>query len=402
MRRRIALVEFSPSGGLFQFSFQLGQALAERGHDVELVTGRDPELRSRVPGLRVLPLLPTWHPSAGVTDVRLWRKARRAFRAMSYLAAWWRVLRYVSRSQPDVVQLSGWRFPLDGWVVAQLARRRRRPRLVYVAHAPRPQNEQRPGAELFKSGTLLTGGMALGYRSVDAVIALGERTAEEVRTCYPRAASVEVIPHGDENVFLDGVEYIKDVAQTEPSALFFGSLRAYKGLDVLLEAFDLVRSHLPQARLHIVGAPSGEIDLNTLGELAAQIGNVDIRAEYVPVPEVAGVVERARLVVTPYRHANASGVAALALAFARPVIATDTGDLAAAVEHERSGLLVPVDDVEALAKAMEDLLTDPDRAERLGRYGQRRQVDVADWSVIAARVDELYARLAGCSRAGSA
>jgi glycosyltransferase involved in cell wall biosynthesis len=400
MRQRIALVEFSPSGGLFQFSFQLGEALAKRGHDVDLVTGRDPELESRVAGLRVLPLLPTWHPSTGVSDARIWRKARRVFRAVSYLAAWWLVIRYLNRTRPDVVQLSGWRFPLDGWVVAHLARRRSRPCLVYIAHAPRPQSEQRPGAELFKSGALLSGGMAMGYRSVEAVIALGERTAEEVRTCYPRAATVEVVPHGDENVFLDGVEYLKDVAETEPVALFFGSLRAYKGLDTLLDAFDLVRSRLPQARLHIVGTPSGEIDLEQLKARAARIGNVDIRAEYVPVPEVATVVEQARFVVTPYRHANASGVAALAFAFARPVVATETGDLAAAVEHDRSGLLVPVDDAEALAKAMEELLADPDRAARLGRYGQRRQVDVADWSMVAERVDGLYQQVVERHRAG--
>jgi hypothetical protein len=56
---RITLVEFNPSGGLFQFAVQLGEALADRGHDVELVTGPDPELASRRPNFRVVAQLPT-------------------------------------------------------------------------------------------------------------------------------------------------------------------------------------------------------------------------------------------------------------------------------------------------------------------------------------------------------
>ena len=53
MVKRIALIEFSPSGGLFQFSVQLGEALARAGAEVEVITGPKPELSSREPGCRV-------------------------------------------------------------------------------------------------------------------------------------------------------------------------------------------------------------------------------------------------------------------------------------------------------------------------------------------------------------
>jgi hypothetical protein len=77
-------VKFSPSGGLFQFAVELGEALAELGHSVQLLTGPDPELQSRHPGFRIRPvLLPTWHPAD--TEVRnpVYRKLRRAVRPVS-------------------------------------------------------------------------------------------------------------------------------------------------------------------------------------------------------------------------------------------------------------------------------------------------------------------------------
>ena len=64
-RRESFWWEFAPSGGLFQFSVQLGEAIARTGADVEVITGPKPELSSREAGCRVRAILPTWHPTAG-------------------------------------------------------------------------------------------------------------------------------------------------------------------------------------------------------------------------------------------------------------------------------------------------------------------------------------------------
>ena len=66
-----------PSGGLFQFSVQLGEALARAGAEVDVITGPKPELSSREPGCRVRGILPTWHPTAGADAPEWWRRARR-------------------------------------------------------------------------------------------------------------------------------------------------------------------------------------------------------------------------------------------------------------------------------------------------------------------------------------
>jgi len=384
----VVLVEFSPSGGLFQFAVQLGEALAARGHRVELLTGPRPELATTQPGFTISPVLPTWHPAAGAADSRTRRRLRRGVRAVRYHLAWLVVIGLVLRRSPDVVQVTSGRFPVDGLVPWLLARLRRRPVLVTVAHAPLPWNEQQPTGKLYKEDPLLERCLGVGYRNTDAVIVLGERSAADLASRWPDIRHVHVLPHGNEQVFLR--EEPTGAATTEPLVLFFGTLQAYKGLDLLLDAFGLVRAERPDARLLIAGAPSGDTDLADLRRRSAAVGGVELRAGYVPLGDVAALFAGARTVVAPYRSANASGVVALAHTCARPVVATAVGDLPAVVQHEQNGLLVPPDDAPALAAALVRLLADPDEADRLGQDGRRHAVGSASWEVVAERVEGVF------------
>jgi glycosyltransferase involved in cell wall biosynthesis len=385
----VALVEFNPSGGLFQFAVQLGEALADRGHRVQLLTGPDPELASRRPGFDVVPCLPTWHASSGAGDHPLVRRARRLVRAVRYHLAWAVLVRRLRHTRPDVVQFSGARFPVDGIAMAWLARRRGyRPLLTAVAHAPAPFNEQRASGEVFKRSALLDRTLNLGYGSLDAVMVLGERTAADLRAAYPDLPEPAVVPHGDEGVFLGETELPGADAGTE--VLFFGTMQAYKGLDLLVRAWAAVRRQRPDARLVITGQPSGDTDLDELRRAAAAIGGVDVRPGYVPLDAVAGIFATARVVVAPYRYANASGVVELARTFARPVVATDVGDLRRAVQHGTTGLLVAPEDDAALTAALLRLLDDPAEARRMGEAGRAASEQHASWATVAERVEGVY------------
>lgn len=389
--RRVTLVEFSPSGGLFHFAVQLGAALAARGHQVELLTGPRPEVAPAVAGMRVRPVLPTWHPGAGRAQPVVWRKARRGWRALRYVAAWWMVDRHLARSRPDVVLFGEWRFPVDARFVQRLARRPRRPVVLDVAHAPLPLNEQRRTGDIFRSDPRLRRALGRAYGCVDAVLVLGERSRQDMLQAWPQAPRVEVIPHGDESVFRRGEVPPPD--RCPPRVLFFGTLTTYKGLDLLLDAFALVRERLPAAELVVAGAPAADVDLPGLQRRAAAIGGVELRPGYVPMDGVAALFGAARVVAAPYRYANASGVAHLAQTFARPVVATDVGDLPDAVRHGETGLLVPPGDAGALAGALERLLRDPQLAARLGAAGSARLAAEAGWDRVAVRVEEVFERV---------
>src|SRR5690606_32381693 len=123
----VHLVSFAPSGGLYQHAWWQGTALARAGLQIVLLTGKGAELDADIPGFDQREILPTWHPSAGSSAPRWFRKARRLYRGLNHCRAWLRILRLLERERPDVVQFDDWRFPVDGWAVSWLSRRRWRP-----------------------------------------------------------------------------------------------------------------------------------------------------------------------------------------------------------------------------------------------------------------------------------
>lgn len=392
-RLRITLVEFLPAGGLFQFTFQLADALGGLGHDVELVTGPDPEMRS-AGTLAVRELLPTWTPGTG--EGSRWKTyTRRLWRALRYAESWRRVAAHVDSTRPDVVLWSDWHFALDGVVVSWMARRGGAPLMTSIAHTPVPYTETRSGGSLHRD----RGPMAWSVRRVmaclDCVFVLGERSKEQLLAAWPEVRRVEVIPHGNEDFYLDKTEpgTVSRPGQCPPTALFFGNWDRYKGIDVLLDAWKVVKERCPDAELVMAGTPSKTIDIGALTE-RAEVLRIDLRAGYVPVEEVPRLFGAARVVVAPYTFANQSGVVHLAQTFGRPVVVTDTGDLASAVEDGVTGFVVPTSDAGAVAEAVVRLLDDPSLATRMGDVGRDRLERESSWHAVAEAVSAVFCELA--------
>jgi len=386
---RITVVEFSPSGGLYQFAVQLASGMGAIGHTVDLLTGADPEFEVGH-GVRQVTILPTWHPAAGADSAGLVRIVRRGYRAGRYVLAWLRIGRYLRRERPDVVQFAEWRFALDGWLLRTVLARARPPVVADIAHTPVPLNERRRSATLQKSGPLLRRSLRRAYERTDVVFVLGEQSRRDFRAAYPSVTNVQVIPHGDEGLYLSAEP--SPAGEAPPTVLFFGGLARYKGLDLLLDAFEVVLTSCREARLVIAG-PVVDIDLPQLRARAEDVGRVEVRAEYVPVDQVEGLVTGARLVVTPYSAANQSGVVQVAHTLARPVVATDVGDLGEAVRHGETGLLVTRGSASALAAAITELLDDPVLATRLGTAAREQTRATRSWPEVAARVCAVYTDL---------
>lgn len=139
---------------------------------------------------------------------------------------------------------------------------------------------------------------------------------------------------------------------TRPTILFFGYVRAYKGLDYLLRAMPRIRERI-DADLLIVGEFYDDrskydriIDELGLGE------RVRIVAEHVPDEEVGKYFAVADVVVLPYTSATQSGITQIAFAFGLPVISTNVGGLPEVVRDGETGYIVPPRDEDALADAV--------------------------------------------------
>jgi glycosyltransferase involved in cell wall biosynthesis len=382
--RRIALVEFPPSGGLFQFSLQLGEALARAGNDVELITGPSPELPSREPRCRLRSILPTWHPTAGADAPTWWRRARRGVRAGQLIVAWMVLLVHLLRTRPDVVIWSEWRFPADGWGVHLVRKALPNSVLALIAHEPRPLVEQPGQREIYKTSSATIRGLATAHADMDVAFVLGESAKKILTETWPITAPVHVIPHGDEGIFHSAS--IRSAETTGPVALSFGTITTYKGIDTLCEAWPKVRAHVPNAELVIAGALSADVDGPSLRARVRSLAGATLSMSYIPLADVPSYFARARCVVLPYKRSSQSGVAHLAHTLARPVVATRVGDIPSVVRDGVSGLLVDPDDSDALALALVRLLTDPELSARMGNAGTQALAAGASWDQVAARL----------------
>ncbi len=167
----------------------------------------------------------------------------------------------------------------------------------------------------------------------------------------------------------------------EGEFLFFGRLRAYKGLDLLRDAFRLVRARHPGATLRIVG--EGSVEASAPGISA--LPGVKVEQRWVPDAEIPFLLARAWAVVLPYREASQSGVLPLALASGVPVVATPVGALADQLRHDYTGILAGSATAPALAEAMIQLLVPGTRAE-LSRAAFREGARLTDWDAQAAEL----------------
>jgi D-inositol-3-phosphate glycosyltransferase len=208
---------------------------------------------------------------------------------------------------------------------------------------------------------------------------------------------VGVIVHGNEEIFrelrtpgvdADTLRRRLDIPANEPVVLFFGTLSRYKGTDVLIEAFARVQKQTG-ARLVLAGFPFHDFDVAAHQELTRKLGierNVTWLPEYIDSGDVAAWMELASVIVFPYRDIYQSGALHVAQTFGVPTIATAIGAMQDVLVDEVSGLLVPPGDVDALAAALQRLLTDRNLARRLGERFLEDAHGPFAWKTIAGNI----------------
>jgi glycosyltransferase involved in cell wall biosynthesis len=261
--------------------------------------------------------------------------------------------------------------PLDAVVLRAFPRP-----LVLTAHDVLPR-EPRPGQRAAQRRL---------YERVDAVVVHSEHGRERlVGELGVESEKVTVIPHGvlrpegDDGLppELAGVE--------GPVALFFGLLRPYKGLDVLLEAWRGIEG----AELWVVGMPR----MDTAALKAAAAPKVRFVERFVPDSQVGALFRRADLAVLPYREIDQSGVLFTALGAGTPLVLSAVGGFPEVAAAGAAELVAPGDPA-ALHATLARLLADPEERARLAAGARRAAEERYGWDAIARRHLDLYARLA--------
>ncbi|MEA2154818.1 MAG: hypothetical protein QOE11_958 [Solirubrobacteraceae bacterium] len=229
------------------------------------------------------------------------------------------------------------------------------------------------------------------YERVDAVVVHSEHgRARLVEQLGVDPDKVRVIAHGafDHLTRVPGERPLPPqlAAVDKPVVLFFGLLRPYKGIDVLLQAWREVEG----AELWIAGMP--RMDVTALR--ASAPASVRWIPRFLADDEVAAYFRRADLVVLPYREIDQSGVLFTALAFGSPLLLSDAGgfpELAAL----GAAALVPRGDPAALAGELRRLLADRAARQRLAAGAGEAARGRYSWDAIAREHLALYGGLDG-------
>ncbi|MET3450874.1 glycosyltransferase family 4 protein [Curtobacterium sp. 1544] len=349
MPRSLRIVIVGPthpySGGIAAHTTTVAHRLRAAGHQVHLMSWKAQYpsfLRggtTRVPGSE-----PEVEPFASTTERLTW------YNPLTWLRAGF------AMRKADVVLVTGvtpyHAVPYAAMHVAA----GRRPRGVVLAHNVLPHE---PG----RFDERLVGAM---YRQYGAVLVHSDDQAALARQVVGDGADVDVrvarlpLPDfvaGDDAPGTPGARTDADLVTVG----FFGMVRHYKGVDQLIEA----AARVPGVRVVVRGEFWQPVE--EYREQVRSLGiedRVEIVDEYVAMAEMGAMIRGFDVVALPYRTGSSSFNVALANRFGTPVLASDAGTLALDVHDGVDGLVVPADDVDALAAALERIVR-PGELERL-------------------------------------
>jgi glycosyltransferase involved in cell wall biosynthesis len=341
---RIALVgpAHPYKGGGARHTTELAHRLATAGHDVIIESWRAQYPQRLYPGQQTVDV-PEGEPYPRTRCRLAW------YRPDGWLAEGRRL-----RSADLVVFVL--LTPLQVPAYLAIASTLGRTETAVICHNVLP-HERRPGDVPLVKALLAKAGLVITHSAAQAAQAKDLAPSATVRT----VAMPPHLPAAVRQVHKQGAER---VASPTPHTrlLFFGIVRPYKGLDILLRA-------LAQAPPHVTLTVAGEFwsDATETSNLIEELGlrdRVTLRSGYVPADQIPALFADADALVMPYRQATASQNALLAFAHGVPVITTTAGALAESVRDRVDGLTCAPGDPADLLRALTEF-SDPAVARRL-------------------------------------
>jgi len=197
-------------------------------------------------------------------------------------------------------------------------------------------------------------------------------------------SQVLITPHGDYD-FFNNIDS-GNVAEEPATLLFFGRISIYKGLIHLTEAVTLIRDKYPELKVIIAGnGDPGQQVQQALQDDIYEVHNRFIDDEEVPV-----FFNRAHILVLPYIEASESGVIQVGKAFNKPIISTQVGGIPEAVTNGKTGIIVAPEDSQALADAIDLLLTDKNKYSEIKQNIQIESKNRPGWKEASATIANIY------------
>lgn len=351
-------------GGLAAFNERLAQQFIAEGHEVELYTFTLQYPNFLFPGKTQF----TTEKAPKNLSIRRVVNSCNPFN-------WLHVGQMIRKAAPDMLVSCYWMafFAPMFSTIARIAKRNGKTRCVALVHNMMPHEPSildRLFAPCF-------------VNSQDAFMALSKSVRDDIarldRHDKPKSVSPHPIyDHYGERMTKQEACQALGLPADKQYMLFFGLVRAYKGLDLLLDAFAQVKDRLPELQLIIAGEFYEDEDKYRKQIADNGLTNrVILRNEFVPDADLRKYFGAADLIVQPYKSATQSGVTQVAFHFEKPMLVTNVGGLGEIVHDHQMGYACEPDS-QAIAENLSDYF-EHDRQYAFTRYLQKEKARY-DWS----------------------
>lgn len=374
MNRKVIILgpAYPLRGGIANFNEALYRAYEEAGAEVEIVSfslqypsilfpGKSQkESDSRDdPGLKISSLINSVNP-----------------------ISWWRTARYINQKKPDYVVVRFW-LPFMamslGSILRLLNKNIKVIALVDNAIPHEPRVGDKPLTRYF-------------MKKPDGFVAMSKSVLADVRE-ITGSNQLRFVPHPVYDIYGESIEKEQarkslNIEPEEKVLLFFGFIRKYKGLSLLLDAMADSRLQKLNVKLMIAGEFYDDPALyhQKIEKLNLQ-NRVLLHSEFIPAGEIARYFCAADMVVQTYLSATQSGVTQIAYHFGRPMLVTDVGGLSEIVPHGEVGYVTDVD-----AQAVADALVDFYENSREEEMTANAKIKAGSftWQALVNAFEELY------------
>ncbi len=267
--------------------------------------------------------------------------------------SWLQVANRIIKENPDLVVFDWWHpfFAFCHFTISELIKKKFRKRILFIT-------------ENFISheGNFIDKRLTdIGLKNASAFLVLSGIVEKEVkliangRKVYKSELPIYDCYETDETISLPNLRKEFGYTEKDKVLLFFGYVRKYKGLDLLIDAFPGIKSAIPNAKLLIVGEfyDSPEFYSNKIKKLGIDKDTVVVN-KFVTNEDVGKYYQVCDLVILPYRSATQSGILNVAYGFLKPVVVTNVGGLAEFVEDKKTGIIIMPDSPQEIVNGVRE------------------------------------------------
>ena len=365
-------------GGIAAYNERLAKELIKEGHEVEILTFTVQYPRFLFPGR-------TQYTDASAPEGLSIRRILNSVNPVT----WIKTAMEVRNFNPDIVIIKYWHpfmSPCLG-TVARLSGRNKKvkTRIISIFDNVIPHERKPADRILTKYFT----------DSIDGAIVMSKSVAGDIRK-FNLKVPIEFNPHplyDDYGELLPREEALSMLGLSEENhyLLFFGFIRAYKGLDILLKAMG--DSHLRDLKLKLIVAGEfyeSRIPYDEIIRKFDLANKVILYDSFIREDEVRIFFSAADLVVQPYKSATQSGVTQIAFHFEKPMLVTDVGGLAEIVYDKHCGYVVSPDPA-AVAEAIADFFVNK-RKDSFTEEVKKQKLKYT-WDKLTVKIVELYEKI---------